>query len=89
LSVVCYWSVVYSGCCCSCKLSCSCCLVIWDVHVWSVRLNGFSGRLDCVRTMVVIERPVAAGAFVEPFPSALSRDGASVRVHSSRVCAHT
>ena len=53
-------------------------LVICDVHV-TVGEDGFSGRLDCARTMVVIERPVAAGAFVEPFLSALSRDSASVR----------
>ncbi len=40
--------------------------------------DGFSGRLDCARTMVVIERPVASGASVEPFLSAFSRDSASV-----------
>ncbi len=48
-------------------------------------VDGFSGRLDCARTMAVIERPVAAGASVEPFLSALSRDSASVRVQSSRM----
>jgi hypothetical protein len=56
-----------------------------DVHD-GARVNGFSGRLDYTRTygchgtvLVVID------AFIEPFPVALSRNGASVRTTTTTV----
>jgi len=52
--------------------------VICDVHGPFVRTGSVGVWIARVHT-VVIARPEAAGACVEPFPSALSRDGASVR----------
>ncbi|ERG90191.1 MAG: hypothetical protein J07HQW1_00208 [Haloquadratum walsbyi J07HQW1] len=51
-----------------------------DVHD-GARVNGFSGRLDYTRTYGCHRTvEVVVDAFIEPFPFALSRNGASVRI---------